>query len=81
MKKISVLIAGQHATSISLEDAFYTALVEISQVQKKSINELITQIDREREEKNLSAAVRVYILQYFRQQKTSDKPTFFKPIV
>lgn len=71
MKKISVLIAGQHATSISLEDAFYAALLEISQVQKKSVNELITQIDRERAEKNLSAAVRVYILQYYRQQKNA----------
>ena len=71
MKKISVLIASQHATSISLEDAFYVALLEISQVQKKSVNELITQIDRERAEKNLSAAVRVYILQYYRQQKNA----------
>jgi predicted DNA-binding ribbon-helix-helix protein len=71
MKKISVLIASQHATSISLEDAFYAALLEISQVQKKSVNELITQIDRERAEKNLSAAVRVYILQYYRQQKNA----------
>lgn len=71
MKKISVLIAGQHATSISLENEFYDALLEIAHILHISINDLITKIDKERQEKNLSAAVRVYILQYYRQQKNA----------
>ncbi|MBQ9034681.1 MAG: ribbon-helix-helix domain-containing protein [Alphaproteobacteria bacterium] len=66
MKKISVLIAGRHATSISLEDEFYAALSEIAKAEKVSINDIITKIDAERQTDNLSAAVRSYILQYYR---------------
>lgn len=70
MKKISVLIAGRHETSISLEEEFYDALVEIAKARHLSINDLITQIDSERQTANLSAAVRVYILQYYRGIKS-----------
>ena len=63
MKKISVLIAGRHATSISLEDEFMDALKDIAKKQKKSINDIITEIDSNRGKKNLSSAVRIYILQ------------------
>lgn len=66
MKKISVLIAGRHATSISLENEFYEALSEIAKAEKVSINDIITKIDAEREKNNLSAAVRSYILRYYR---------------
>lgn len=66
MKKISVLIAGRHETSISLEEEFYEALIEIAKAQHLSLNDLITKIDSERQIENLSAAVRVYILQYYR---------------
>ena len=62
MKKLSVLIAGRHATSLSLEDEFVDTLKQIAKIQKKSINDLITEIDAERKNKNLSSAVRVYIL-------------------
>lgn len=62
MKKISVLIAGRHATSLSLEEEFVDALKQIAKAQKKSVNDLITQIDATRKNKNLSSAVRVYVL-------------------
>ncbi len=72
MKKVSVLIAGRHATSISLEDEFYAALVEIANKQHLSLNDLITKIDSERKNENLSAAVRIYILQYYRSAEPSN---------
>lgn len=63
MKKISVLIGGRHMTSITLEEEFYAALKEISQKKKKSINDLVTEIDATRQKSNLSSAIRVYILE------------------
>ncbi|MBO4293942.1 MAG: ribbon-helix-helix domain-containing protein [Alphaproteobacteria bacterium] len=68
MNKISVLIAGRHATSISLEKEFVEALKEIAASRKKSINEIITQIDASRGEKNLSSAIRVYVLKTLQQK-------------
>lgn len=68
MIKISVLIAGQHATSISLEEDFYRELVNIAKEKKLSRNELVTLIDRERTVDNLSSAIRLYVLQYYKEK-------------
>ncbi len=64
LRKRSVMIAG-HATSISLEDAFWQALNEIAAAEGLSVNALVTRIDRERGADgpgNLSSAIRVYVL-------------------
>jgi len=69
MKKISVIIAGRHYTSITLEEEFYDTLFSIAKTQGKSINALVTEIDMLRNEKNnLSSAIRIYILEYLKQQ-------------
>lgn len=68
MKKISVLIAGRHATSISLEEEFYDEFLRIAAEQKKSRNELITLIDRQRKGENLSSAIRLFVLKYYQQK-------------
>ena len=62
MRKKSVLIAGRHATSICLEDEFFEALQLIAAEQKLSLNQLVTNIDKERSTSNLSSAIRLYIL-------------------
>jgi len=62
MRKISVIIAGRHQTSICLEDEFYDELKKIAAHEKKSINELVTEIDATRDNNNLSSAIRVFIL-------------------
>lgn len=62
MKKISVIIAKQHQTSITLEDEFYEALVRLAKEREMSVSKLITLIDEKREIANLSSAIRVYIL-------------------
>ena len=65
MKKISVIIAGRHYTSITLENEFYNILQEIAAEQNKSINTLVTDIDINRDEnKNLSSAIRVFVLEH-----------------
>ncbi|MBT4703020.1 MAG: ribbon-helix-helix domain-containing protein [Rhodospirillaceae bacterium] len=59
--KRSVTIAG-HATSVSLENAFWDRLKEIAAARDLSLNQLITEIDRTRTG-NLSGAIRVFVLQ------------------
>lgn len=61
MRKHSVLIDG-HQTSVSLEDAFWSALVGIAQSKGVSINRLIAEIDHGRAT-NLSSALRVFVLE------------------
>ncbi len=68
MKKISVIIAGRHSTSISLEPEFIEELRSIAQENNQTINELVTQIDSERQQENLSSAIRVYILTQLKKQ-------------
>ncbi|MBR3676405.1 MAG: ribbon-helix-helix domain-containing protein [Alphaproteobacteria bacterium] len=68
MIKISVLIAGRHSTSISLEEEFFEELLNIAAEKKLSRNQLITLIDKTRTAENLSAAVRIYILQYYKEK-------------
>jgi len=60
LRKRSVLIAG-HATSVSLEDAFWDALAAIARTRGVSINQLVTEIDQRRDG-NLSSAIRVFVL-------------------
>lgn len=73
MIKISVLIAGKHATSVSLEQEFYDVLLEICQKEKQSLNQLITYIDENRQMENLSSAVRIYILKYITEKSIAPK--------
>ena len=60
MKKRSVVISG-HRTSVSLENAFWHALKLRAAESGKTVNQLVTDIDRERNG-NLSSAIRVFIL-------------------
>lgn len=68
MLKKSVVIAGRHETSISLEKEFFEELNLICREKKLSINQLVTQIDAERETENLSSAIRVYILKQLKEK-------------
>ncbi len=60
IRKRSVLVSG-HATSVSLEDAFWRQLKIIARARGLSINGLIGEIDRRRRG-NLSSAIRVFVL-------------------
>ena len=67
MKKISVSLSG-HQTSISLEQEFITALHDIATERKVSVAKIINEIDATRPiNGNLSSAIRVWILNYFRK--------------
>lgn len=67
MKKLSVSLSG-HQTSISLEDEFIIALHGIAKETKKPVAKIIDEIDEKRGiGTNLSSAVRIYILKYYRK--------------
>ena len=68
MNKLSVIIAGRHQTSISLEAEFIDELKKIARENSMTINQLVTEIDSKREHENLSSAIRVYILKHLQQQ-------------
>ena len=68
MKKISVIIANRHETSISLEDDFLEELKSIAIEKNISINKLVTTIDEQRDLENLSSAIRIYILKHIKYQ-------------
>jgi predicted DNA-binding ribbon-helix-helix protein len=72
MNHHSVIIMG-HATSLSLEDEFWQALKHIAQKQKISVSKLIQQIDANRNQKNLSSAIRIFILNTLIQEIIQNK--------
>ena len=68
IRKHSVVLAG-HATSLSLEAAFWDALSTLAARRGQSLNRLIEAIDRDRTAAgvNLSSAVRVFVLEAARR--------------
>jgi predicted DNA-binding ribbon-helix-helix protein len=62
------LLIDDHKTSISLEDAFWIALREIAGAQTVRVSQLVAKIDREREYANLSSAIRLHVLAYYRDR-------------
>lgn len=67
MKKRSVMIAG-HSSSITLEEEFWRELKSIAKAQHKSVNDLVTEIDAGAGGKNLSSAIRLFILRHLKAQ-------------
>ena len=65
--KRSIVIAG-HKTSVSLEDAFWTALKEIAGNRDLTMSELVASIDQDRRHGNLSSAIRLFVLDHYRSQ-------------
>jgi predicted DNA-binding ribbon-helix-helix protein len=59
-------------TSIRLEPEMWDALAEICAREVRTINEICNEVDRNRNQSGLTAGVRVYILNYFRQAATEE---------
>jgi predicted DNA-binding ribbon-helix-helix protein len=63
--KRSVLTGGRK-TSVSLENEFWDGLRVIADRESVSLSKLVQQIDRERNNINLSSAIRVFVFTHFR---------------
>ena len=70
--KRSIFLAGRK-TSVSLEDEFWTALKEIAGNRHVTLSELFSGIDKQRQHGNLSSALRLFVLEYYRG-KAAEKP-------
>lgn len=68
MAKRSISIAG-HRTSISLEEPFWEALQAIAAERDVSLPALVMEVDKQRKGLNLSAALRVHALEWFRERR------------
>jgi predicted DNA-binding ribbon-helix-helix protein len=65
--KRSIVVDG-HKTSVSLEDPFWIDLKKIAHTQQATLSGLIAKIDATREQGNLSSAIRLFVLQHFRNE-------------
>jgi predicted DNA-binding ribbon-helix-helix protein len=66
--KRSIVVAG-HKTSVSLEDAFWQGLKDIAWSRRMTVKGiLINSIDLDREQGNLSSALRLFVLDHYQAQ-------------
>jgi predicted DNA-binding ribbon-helix-helix protein len=65
--KRSIVVAG-HKTSVSLEDAFWNGLKEIAGRRDITLSDLVAAIDSQRHHGNLSSAIRLFVLEFYRHQ-------------
>jgi predicted DNA-binding ribbon-helix-helix protein len=70
--KRSVVVAGRE-TSVSLEEAFWDGLKEISGSRNMTLSGLIGEIDSNRHGSNLSSAIRLFVLGYFKGRAAPDE--------
>jgi predicted DNA-binding ribbon-helix-helix protein len=63
--KRSIVVAG-HKTSVSLEDAFWSGLKQIASARRRTLSEMVAAIDSERAHGNLSSAIRLFVLEHYR---------------
>jgi predicted DNA-binding ribbon-helix-helix protein len=65
--KRSIVVAG-NKTSVRLEDAFWKGLKEIAGRRLMSLSDLVDTIDAQRQQGNLSSALRLFVLEFYRNQ-------------
>ena len=70
--KRSVLL-GNHKTSVSLEQPFWDSIKEISRERGKTLSDLVSEINDNRQQSNLSSAIRLFVLDYFRTHCITSK--------
>jgi len=71
--KRSVVVNGRK-TSVSLENEFWDALRQVAKQSKLSVASLLVEIERSRTTINLSSAIRIFLLNYFRTQNLDRQP-------
>ena len=69
--KRSIVLAGRK-TSVSLEEAFWGGMKEICQERGSTLSELVGEIDANRQQGNLSSAIRLFVLDYFKSRRESQ---------
>ena len=68
IRKRSIVRDG-HKSSVSMEEPFWDAFREIAVREGKTVAELVATIDHGINRKNLSSAIRVFVLDHFTRWK------------
>jgi predicted DNA-binding ribbon-helix-helix protein len=71
--KRSTFVAGR-GTSVNVEAQFWEGLREIAEERGLSLGELVTSIDANRRRPNLSSAIRLFVLDHYRNQISARQP-------
>jgi predicted DNA-binding ribbon-helix-helix protein len=77
--KRSIVVAG-HKTSVSLEHAFWMGLKEIAGGRQSTMADLVAIIDADRQHGNLSSAIRLFVLGFYRDQISAHDGTAHDPM-
>ena len=72
IEKRSVIIAGRRK-SISLEEAVWRSVKEIATYRDMTLGVLLATIDSTRNEERLSSAIRLFVLDFYRDQLELQK--------
>ena len=75
VNKRSIVIGG-HKTSVSLEEAFWKSLREIAHERGETLSRLVSGIDANRKNANLSSALRVFILEFYKGRSSQQSQAF-----
>jgi predicted DNA-binding ribbon-helix-helix protein len=67
-KRPRSIVIGHHKTIVSLEEPFWTSMKEISEQRGMTMSELVSAIDTNRQQVNLSSAIRLFVLGHFRSR-------------
>jgi len=70
--KRSVVVAN-HKTSVSIEDEFWVSLKDIAQARRQTLSELLSEIDGGRQRGNLSSAIRLFVLAYYKKREDARR--------
>jgi predicted DNA-binding ribbon-helix-helix protein len=76
--KRSIVVAG-HKTSVSLEEPFWSGLKEIAARRDATLSEVVATIDRDRELANLSSAIRLFVLGFYRNRLAERRGELVPP--
>src|SRR5579863_10208994 len=68
------VVVGGHRTSVRLEPVMWDALSDIGRRLRVTTHDLVTDIDRVRTASSLTAAIRVYIVDFYRAASLPAEP-------
>jgi predicted DNA-binding ribbon-helix-helix protein len=68
--KRSVVVNG-HKSSVSLEEGFWSGIKEIAAGRNMPLSDLVSEIDKNRQQGNLSSALRLYVLEFYQKRSAT----------
>jgi predicted DNA-binding ribbon-helix-helix protein len=66
------IVIGSRKTSVSIEDGFWDAFIEIANERKMTMSALATYINARRKSANLSSEIRLFVLRYYIDQLKNE---------